>query len=351
MTNPQNQQKFKLGKALIIGVTLLTGLGIFQIALSQLLLKQTAPKVNFAIQPQFDYASPFSEEMARVKIGNKWGYINKTGKLVIPAKFDGYPVDGAIYFSLSFMDKHHRSFRYSGNFSQGLAPVQVGNKWGYIDKRGRMVIPPKFACADDFSEGLAAVGNQGMYINQKGQAVFTHQFGCNSSKFFQGLALIGRDTIINKKGKVVYHLSENFGSESPLSGFSENLLVVNKSNNFDFGFLDREGKIVIKPQFHLAYPFSEGLALVRNKPTGSRSGFGFINKTGKFVIPPNLIIPASFSQGLAPFCMGESACGYIDKSGKVVIQTQFADVSSFSENIAPVKVGNKWGYIYHPFKR
>ncbi|WP_193195615.1 WG repeat-containing protein [Nostoc sp. MG11] len=124
--------------------------------------------------------------------------------------------------------------------------------------------------------------------------------------------MIGRDTIINKKGKVVYRLSENFGSESPLSGFSENLLVVNKSNNFDFGFLDRESKIVIKPQFHLAYPFSEGLALVRNKPTDSRSGFGFIDKTGKFVIPPNLIIPASFSQGLVPFCTGESACGYID---------------------------------------
>ncbi|WP_413773931.1 WG repeat-containing protein [Nostoc sp. MG11] len=35
----------------------------------------------------------------------------------------------------------------------------------------------------------------------------------------------------------------------------------------------------------------------------------------------------------------------------MVIQTQFADVSSFSENIAPVKVGNKWGYIHHPFKR
>ncbi|WP_264299975.1 hypothetical protein [Nostoc sp. MG11] len=37
MTNPQNQQKFKLGKALIIGATLLASLGIFQIALSQLL--------------------------------------------------------------------------------------------------------------------------------------------------------------------------------------------------------------------------------------------------------------------------------------------------------------------------
>ena len=279
MTNPQNQQKFQLGKALIIGAALLTSLGLFQIVLSQLLLKQTIAKVNFAIQPQFDYASPFSEEMARVKISNKWGYINKVGKLVIPAKFDGYSVDGVVpYFTLSLMDKHPRSFRYSGNFSQGLAPVLVGNKWGYIDKKGRMVIPPKFACADDFSEGLAAVGNQGMYIDQKGQAVFTHQFGCNSSEFSQGLALIGRDTIINKKGKVVYRLSDNFGSESPLSGFSEKLLVVNKSNNFDFGYLNREGKIAIKPQFHLAYPFSEGLALAESKPTGSRRDFGFFEK-------------------------------------------------------------------------
>ena len=34
-------------------------------------------EVEYIIQPQFDYAGPFSEGLAYVKIGEKWGYISK----------------------------------------------------------------------------------------------------------------------------------------------------------------------------------------------------------------------------------------------------------------------------------
>jgi hypothetical protein len=43
---------------------------------------------------------------------------------------------------------------------EGLAAVKVGEKWGYIDKVGNIVIAPKFNDADWFSEGVAAVGIQ-----------------------------------------------------------------------------------------------------------------------------------------------------------------------------------------------
>jgi WG containing repeat len=33
----------------------------------------------------------------------------------------------------------------------------VGGRYGYIDKSGKMVIPPQYVMADNFSEGLAAV--------------------------------------------------------------------------------------------------------------------------------------------------------------------------------------------------
>ena len=49
-------------------------------------------------------------------------------------------------------------FERAGNFSHGLAPVQQGGKWGYIDKAGKMVINLQFGDASSFgANGLARV--------------------------------------------------------------------------------------------------------------------------------------------------------------------------------------------------
>lgn len=43
------------------------------------------------------------------------------------------------------------------SFSEGLAAVFIGCRWGYIDRTGSFVIKPQFRFASEFSEGLAAV--------------------------------------------------------------------------------------------------------------------------------------------------------------------------------------------------
>ncbi|EMO90076.1 WG repeat-containing protein [Leptospira noguchii] len=43
------------------------------------------------------------------------------------------------------------------HFSDGLAAVRIGTKWGYIDKIGNVSIQPTFDLAVSFSEGFAAV--------------------------------------------------------------------------------------------------------------------------------------------------------------------------------------------------
>lgn len=61
-------------------------------------------------------------------------------------------------------------------FREGLAPVRQGNQWGYIDSSGRWVIPCQFDSAELFSEGKAPVkfGNEWGYINRLGQPVFPY---------------------------------------------------------------------------------------------------------------------------------------------------------------------------------
>jgi hypothetical protein len=126
------------------------------------------------IPPQFDEAGYFSEGLAPVEIGEKWGFIDKTGKTVIPLQYT-----------------------LAHSFSEGLAAVRIGGEWGYgkwgfIDKEGKMVIPPQYDGAHSFSEGLARVAVDGKYgfIDQTGRMVIPPQYD-EAGDFSQGVAKVG----------------------------------------------------------------------------------------------------------------------------------------------------------------
>ena len=62
-----------------------------------------------------------SDGLACVQINNKYGFIDKYGKEVIPLKYD-----------------------YAGSFNERFAPVQVNGKYGFIDINGNIVISSIF---------------------------------------------------------------------------------------------------------------------------------------------------------------------------------------------------------------
>ncbi len=68
-----------------------------------------------------EQASIKEDEFIKVKLGDKWGFIDKTGKNVVNPKFDKV-----------------------GYFSEGLAWVKVGGKYGFIDKTGKYVVDLQF---------------------------------------------------------------------------------------------------------------------------------------------------------------------------------------------------------------
>jgi len=109
-------------------------------------------KGKIVIQPQFDEADEFSEGLAPVRVGDKWGYIDPTGRIVIKPQY------GRV-----------------GEFSEGLAAVSVpGGKEGYMDRAQRIVIQPQFDKAWPFVGGLARVkiGDKVGYIDKKGNYIW-----------------------------------------------------------------------------------------------------------------------------------------------------------------------------------
>lgn len=58
-----------------------------------------------------------------------------------------------------------------GHFSEGLVKVKQGEKYGFINEKGEIVIAIKYDWANDFKDGTATIreGKQGYIINSKGE--------------------------------------------------------------------------------------------------------------------------------------------------------------------------------------
>ena len=160
----------------------------------------------------------------------------------------------------------------------------------------------------------------------------------------------------NKNGEIVikpqFKLAKNF---------TEGLAAVNVNGlENEWGYIDTSGKIVIAPQFREATSFSEGLAGVEiYSETGfiyQRSGnkfrslWGYIDKSGNFVISPQFVYAFPFINGVARFwtgaIVGQNKYGVIDKTGKEIVEAKFDNIASdFYEGLAPFRIGNKWGFI------
>lgn len=93
----------------------------------------------------FDYISPFHQDFAAVKKGDQWGFINKKGDLIIPFRSDLVVTKTSRGTYPFFSSERCLIKREKNNISY----------FGYIDTSGKTVIKPEFLNATNFSEGLA----------------------------------------------------------------------------------------------------------------------------------------------------------------------------------------------------
>lgn len=154
--------------------------------------------------------------------GDKMGIKNGFGMRIIPARYDHIEInsDGLFtvenegqtaYFDLNGKIVLPFSNEYDsyGNFTEGVARVRTKDeKWGFIDKKGVLVIEPSFHFVEEFADGMAVVRNEKELhgaINKNGELVIDHQFR-TLTNFENGYACFGdinKWGLIDKQGNII----------------------------------------------------------------------------------------------------------------------------------------------------
>lgn len=167
---------------------------------------------NLVLPYEYDNADSFDDELLLVEVGRNQFFIDKTGQVVIGLG----------------------EWETISSFSQDKPLIPVKNddgKYGYINKKGELIIPFQYDDAHSFSEGIASVEKD-------------YRWGC-----------------INEKGELIIDFEY-----AGVGAFHEGLAPV-QFNEIDrrWGYIDQKGNTIIDGVFTYAYEFSEGYAWVEKQ--------------------------------------------------------------------------------------
>lgn len=293
--------------------------------------------------------------------GTKWGYIDAKGKLVLPAIYEE-----------------------AGDFQDnGLAIVRVLDKSGVIDAKGYLIVKPKYDTIQPFSEGRAIVNdregnkvidesgkeitekaysvmhpeyNEGRvsaaiedeqgqylygYLNKRGKEVIPLIY-LSASEFKDGKAIVktkeGIFQLIDLTGKVLKSFPFAF-----VGNYGQGLLAFKKTEDGEFGYIDEEGRSVIEPRFTDAEAFIEGRAIIALSD-GNEARYGLIDREGNFVIKPNynnLIHLGEKRFAVGKEMQPEQPCirsiyALGDSGGHILTGFIFNEITHFEEGMASV---------------
>ncbi|MBK9317500.1 MAG: WG repeat-containing protein [Bacteroidetes bacterium] len=214
---------------------------------------------------------------------------------------------------------------------------------GFISEDGKFKITANYKSATVFSDDFAWVVSENSSptaINNKGEIMFTLQDAETVKIFKEGLSAFSiidssgvKWGFVDKEGKV--KINPQF---SNTGNFSNGKCAVANSDG-KWGYISNEGKMLINYQFEKAKEFVDGKAIV---VSGDKTGL--IDEKGKYLINPQFSDMAD--DGGKYLIEEDGKWGWCDKEGKIIINPQFGEAFPFMGNdLAAVQSGKSWGYI------
>jgi hypothetical protein len=347
------------------------------------------PDGTWAVEPTFQYKLKLNDNRAAVWRGGKTGYIDRTGQIVIPLKFDNAAM--------------------SQEFADGMpAPAKLGRLVGLIDQSGNWVLEPSYDSIFPYYGGEAPLrsdlefkgfvadrGDRTDLLDATGKVLIAGMKlwrGRSTSRVTPGGGLaislpLGQFTQFCPDGRIIGfmdykpHLFDRDGTQlDPSQGemwwpiTCEPPYVVKIGGQF--AHIDRWLRQLTAERFNAVGLFQHGLAAIE-----LRGRYGLIRSDGTWAIEPSLDRAQPFRPNIAvvkdggragllnavtgtwitqtPFddicpsqydivgVMLNGKAGAIDETGAWVIEPKYdtAYISGLRSGLVPVRADDKWGFV------
>jgi hypothetical protein len=175
----------------------------------------------------------YSENLAAVKLYDKFGYMDKNNMLIIKNRFD----------------KVH-------DFAGGLAIVGIDGKFGVIDNNGQIKLPIRYKEIDKPSKSIfEIIDNENLkYITDKNFELFYKVLSVNTSENKFLCMLNGEYFVIDREFKI-------YKTDFDLVGdFVKGIAIAKKNDKF--AYINTIGKLLTDFEFDNIEPFKNNLAFV-----------------------------------------------------------------------------------------
>lgn len=191
--------------------------------------------------------------------------------------------------------------------SHELYRIYVGDKYGFMNEKGEIVIEPQFDMAFFyFSEGVCFA-----------------QMG-------------GRSGLINENGEYIADLDKDI---SWVMQFSNGDAVCQTIDGKE-GVINSSGATIVPAIYQQITADGESGYIVED----TNGNMGYINHKGEFIVPCKYDAVNGFNEGLMVVATSNK-CGYVDTLGNWAIDTIYDDARAFGNGLARVSIDGRWTFI------
>lgn len=303
---------------------------------------------RLVIEQKFDEADNFSEKLAAVKLNGKWGFINPKGELKIDTIYQAvWPFHNGLARALDdrgkigFIDRLGRwairpDFENVTDFDEGKSIVETEKGYIYINSNGKKVINETFEQASAFEKGTAKVKLQGKYgiLKSNEQWLISNKYQrINKQKNGFFLCFVGDKTVVVKSNGDHFNLPRGYN----VLYFRPNAILVERNNALRI--LGDKNKVIVDSLYEEISAFADTLWQVRNG-----NMFGLISNSGKIVLPLQYQQIYQISENKIAFQKGD-LWGFMDSSLRIMVQPTYKLAWSFKHGFARIVGYSGFGYI------